>query len=88
MIMPVTTLSGREFNADIGRAKRAASSGPVVITDRGRPTYVLQTYEDWRKQTGSAPGCSLLDALADPKSEDIEFEPPRLSAHFHPAELA
>ena len=85
--MPVTTLSGREFNADIGRAKRAAASGPVVITDRGHPAYVLQTYEDWRQQTGGVPGLSVLEALADPESEHVDFEPPRMSGQFLPADL-
>lgn len=39
--MPVTTLSSREVNQDLGRAKRASQSGPVIITDRGRPAHVL-----------------------------------------------
>ena len=39
--MSITTLSSRELNQDIGRAKRAARNGPVIITDRGRPVHVL-----------------------------------------------
>ena len=77
--MTITTLSGREFNQDIAKAKRAAEKGPVIITDRGNPAFVLQRYEDWRLQAGSRPGISLLDALADPASAEIEFEPPRIS---------
>lgn len=77
--MAITTLSGREFNQDIARAKRAAAAGPVIITDRGVPAYVLQRYEDWRQETGAAPALSLLEAVADPASADIVFEPPRLS---------
>ncbi|MDR3516556.1 MAG: type II toxin-antitoxin system prevent-host-death family antitoxin [Azospirillaceae bacterium] len=76
--MAITTLSGREFNQDIARAKRAAETGPVIITDRGSPAYVLQRYDDWRHQTGARPGVSLLEALADPASVGIEFEPPRV----------
>ncbi|HWK43641.1 MAG TPA: type II toxin-antitoxin system Phd/YefM family antitoxin, partial [Stellaceae bacterium] len=78
--MTITTLSGREFNQDIARAKRAAAEGPVVITDRGVPAFVLQRYDDWRRQAGAGPGVSLLAAIADPASADIDFEPPRLSA--------
>lgn len=77
--MGITTLSGREFNQDIARAKRAAESGPVIITDRGSPAFVLQRYEDWRQQTGARPGVSLLEALADPASEDVAFEPPKVT---------
>jgi hypothetical protein len=77
--MPTTTtLSGREFNQDVARAKRAAETGPVIITDRGHPAFVLQRYEDWRRITGAAPSVSLLDALADSGSESIDFEPARL----------
>ena len=77
--MGITTLSGREFNQDIARAKRAAESGPVIITDRGSPAFVLQRYDDWRQQTGARPGVSLLEALADPASADVEFEPPKVT---------
>ena len=87
--MAITTLSGREFNQDIARAKRAAEKGPVVITDRGEPAFVLQRYEDWRQQAGAGPGLSLLDALADPASADIDFEPPRAEGPFsRPTDLS
>lgn len=87
--MTITTLSGREFNQDIARAKRAAEKGPVIITDRGEPAYVLQRYIDWRHQTGAAPSVSLLDAIADPDSETIEFDPPRIEGPLaRPLDLA
>ena len=35
--MAIKTVSSREFNQDTSGAKRAASSGPVFITDRGKP---------------------------------------------------
>lgn len=80
-----TTLSSREFNQDTGKAKKAARQGPVVITDRGRPSHVLLTIEEYRKITGS--GKSLAEALADPRPEaDFEFDPPRLrNFSFKPA---
>ncbi|PCJ47276.1 MAG: prevent-host-death protein, partial [Gammaproteobacteria bacterium] len=37
----MSTLSSREFNQDTGRAKKEALDGPVYITDRGRPAFVL-----------------------------------------------
>lgn len=76
--MGTTRLTSREFNQDVARAKRAAETGPVIITDRGRPAFVLQRYDDWRRQ-GGEPAMSLLDALADPAGADIDFEPPRLT---------
>ncbi|MBI1869082.1 MAG: type II toxin-antitoxin system Phd/YefM family antitoxin [Methylocystis sp.] len=85
--MGVTTLSSREVNQDIGRAKRASKKGPVVITDRGRPAHVLLTYEDFRRLTDGEPGIRAL--LDQPGLEEIEFDPPRLGQGlFLPADLA
>jgi len=74
--MTVTTLSSREFNQDTSRAKKAAQDGPVFITDRGRPAHVLLTIEAYQKLTGEQ--ASIVDLLAMPGVEDIEFDPPRL----------
>lgn len=85
--MAITTLSSREFNQDTSRAKQAAYKGPVFITDRGKPAHVLLTIEDYQKLTGGQ--ASIVDLLAMPGVEDIEFEPPRLSGGSpRPADLA
>ena len=82
-----TTLSSREFNQDTGRAKKLAGNGPVFITDRGRPAHVLLTIEDYRKLAGGER--SIIDMLAMPGQEDIEFEPERLDGPLHrPADLS
>ena len=74
--MPITTVSSREFNQDTSRAKQAARTGPVFITDRGRPAHVLITFEEYQKLTGKAFGSQTLgDLLATPGVEDVEFEP-------------
>ena len=70
------TITSREFNQDVAGAKRAANDGPVIITDRGRPAYVLMRHETYRRLSRRGPGIRAL--LAHPESEDIEFEPPRL----------
>jgi hypothetical protein len=75
--MPITTLSSREFNHDAGRAKKAALSGPVFITDRGRPRHVLLSIEDYLQLTSCQ--SSIIDLLAMPEDVDIDFEPARLS---------
>lgn len=85
--MAITTLSSREFNQDTSRAKQAAYRGPVFITDRGKPAHVLLTIEDYQKLTGRH--ASIVDLLAMPGVEDIEFEPPRLSGGSpRPADLS
>jgi prevent-host-death family protein len=81
--MPITKLSGREFNQDTSRAKRAAKRGPVFITDRGRPSHVLLTVEEYERITGGQK--SVADLLAMPAAAEIEFEPPRLRGRLHGA---
>ena len=70
------TLTSREFNQDVARAKRAAKEGPVLITDRGRPAYVLMRHETYQRLIGG--GRTILELLADPDSEEVSFDPPRL----------
>jgi prevent-host-death family protein len=72
----ITTLSSREFNQDTSKAKKAARKGPVFITDRGRPAHVLLSIEEYRKITGKRQ--NILDMLAMPEADQIEFDPPRL----------
>lgn len=74
--MTITTLSSRELNQDIGRAKRAAAQGPVFITDRGKPAHVLLSIKEYQRLTGGRR--SLLEALSMPGMEDIEFDPPKI----------
>ena len=75
--MNVTTVTSRELNQDVGRAKRAAKSGPVFITDRGKPAHVLLSIEDYRRLAGT--GRSLLEALSMPGLADIDLGPARLN---------
>lgn len=85
--MNITTLSSREFNQDSSKAKKAAQKGPVFITDRGKPAHVLLTIEDYRKLTGKT--LNIIDLLAMPGLENIEFEPPKLGDNvFQPADLS
>jgi len=71
------TMSSREFNQDLAKAKRAAKQGPVTITDRGKPAFVLMKHQDYLRLSGRH--MSLADALRDDRREaDFEFEFPRL----------
>lgn len=75
--MSVTTISSRELNQDIGRAKKAAKHGPVFITDRGKLSHVLLSAEDYQRLTGKRR--NLVDALSMPNLSEIDFEPARLT---------
>jgi hypothetical protein len=83
--MTTTTLTSREFNQDTGRAKKAARSGPVFITDRGRPAHVLLAMEDYQRLTGGQ--ITLGQALAQRDVPDFSFQPPRLGRLYKPADL-
>jgi PHD/YefM family antitoxin component YafN of YafNO toxin-antitoxin module len=84
--MTITTLSSRELNQDVTRAKKATSKGPVFITDRGKPAHVLLRFEDYQKLTQQRR--NIADALAMPGVADLEFEPPRLGLGVKPADLS
>ena len=79
--MAITKLSSRDFNQDTSRAKRAAKRGPVFITDRGRPSHVLLTVQEYERITGGQK--SVADLLAMPRAAEVEFEPPRLQGRLH-----
>jgi len=81
----VITVSSRQFNQDISSAKRAAQDGPVIVTDRGVPAYVLLTHDAYQRLTGAGPSIRAL--LEQPGIEDVEFEPLRLESLFRPEEL-
>lgn len=83
--MPATTMTSREFNQDSGKAKKAAKRGPVIITDRGKPSHVLLSIDQYRKLTGKA--MSIAEALAQDSDDDIEFEPPRVRIGLKPAKF-
>lgn len=80
------TFSSREFNQDTSRAKKAAKRGPVIITDRGRPSHVLLTIEEYQRLTG--PAASIVDLLAMAGAEDLELDVPRARNLYQAADLS
>ena len=75
--MTVSRITARVFNQDASGAKRAANDGPVIITERGKPSHVLMTFADYNRLKGSE--MSVLEALADPGA-DFDWEPPRIES--------
>jgi prevent-host-death family protein len=85
--MPITTLSSREFNQDTSRAKKAATEGPVFITDRGTPAHVLLSIEEYQRLTGGQG--NLIDQLGLPAGvEDVELEIPPMPDHARAADFS
>jgi len=87
--MTITTISSRELNKAVARAKKAAKYGPVFITDRGKPAHVLLTIEDYRRLTKQHRNISDSLAISGAEDiEDIEFEPLRMTIEIKPADFA
>ncbi len=63
-------ITSREFNRDVSQAKRMARTEPVLITDRGQPTHVLMSIEEFRRFTGESE--SILEALAMPEAVELD----------------
>lgn len=85
--MAITTLSSREFNQNTSRAKKAATKGPVFITDRGKPAHVLLSIAEYRRLTEDQG--SLIDRLGLPPGiEDVDLEIPAMRDLAYPADLA
>ena len=74
--MGSTTLSAREFINDVRGARKAAKHGPVFITDRGHPTHVLLSIEQYTKLTKEQP--TIVELLQMPDGNAARFNPPRL----------
>ncbi|WP_438752594.1 type II toxin-antitoxin system Phd/YefM family antitoxin [Pararhizobium sp. O133] len=90
----MTTMSSREFNQETGRAKKAAEIEPVFITDRGEPSHVLLSIEEYRKLTsshlsdteiaGQPVRKTIIELLAMPGLEQVDddFEFPELKGDW------
>lgn len=66
------TISARDFNRDVSAAKREATRGPVVITDRGEPAFVLLSIEEYRRLGEDS--VDLVERLSMDDDLDIDFE--------------
>jgi len=79
--MSITTLSSREFNQNVTRAKKAACHGPVFITERGKPSHVLLNLDAYRKLTHQRR--SIVEILG--MDEEVEFDVPKWNISISPA---
>lgn len=82
----MSTLTSRELNHDVSRAKKAAQNGPVIITDRGKPSHVLMTYDDFNRLSGKRR--SLVETLSMPGLSEIDFSPERAAIVLRAMDLS
>lgn len=86
----MTVMTSREFNQKTSLAQKHAQTAPVIITNRGKPMFVLMKYDDYQQ---SKPFRSALEALTPPPEiaealAEIEFElQPRSRAQRRPVDF-
>ena len=84
MHLPARTMGSREFNQSTGTAKVAALTGPVFVTDRGRPSHVLLSYDHYRQLTNGTR--TLADVMGStPEAGDAELDVPERRSVAEPA---
>ncbi len=83
--MTITRYTSRQFDQNTSQAKKAALTGPVFITDRGRPAHVLLTYDEYKKLAGAR--SRIADLLVLPGSRRVELEIPSLRELAQAADL-
>jgi prevent-host-death family protein len=66
-------MTSREFNQDVSQAKRAARLAPVWITDRGRPTHVLLSVDEFQRLSGAR--ATIVDLLAMHDDDTLPLDP-------------
>jgi hypothetical protein len=86
VIMSTRIFSSRDFTRDVAAAKAAALIGPVLITDRGQPAFVMLNIDEYQRLQGKAPSLfALMQQL--PELPDDVFEVPRMEVGFRDVEL-
>lgn len=79
----MATVTAAEFNRSPSRVKNAASSEPVIITEHNKPSFVLLSYDEYRRLTATPE--NLADWLE--MDEDIDFEIEAVGIGIEPVEL-
>ncbi len=79
----MATVTAAEFNQRPSQVKRAAEDEPVVITEHGRPSFVLLTYAEYQRLLRTP--SDLAEWLQ--MDEEIEFEIDPIGLDIRPANV-
>ncbi|XXQ68259.1 type II toxin-antitoxin system Phd/YefM family antitoxin [Neisseriaceae bacterium B1] len=85
------TITCQEFNRRTSHVQKMAEREPVLITQHGKPAFVLQSYQNYEKnqKAGKSFLQVLLDANLPPELGDIELEiSPRSTGQRPPVDLS
>lgn len=74
----MTILSSRDFNHNVSKAKSLSCNEPVFITDRGIPSHVLLSYQQYelllKKTQSNAERLGMSVKDLSQVDDDVEFE--------------
>ena len=70
----MATVTGKQFNQQPSKVKRAAETEPVVITEHDRPSFVLMTYAEYQRLSAAPADLAAWLRMDDPNQPDIDFE--------------
>ncbi len=68
----MSSITSRDFNQDVSAAKRLAATEPVIITDRGKPSHVLLSIQDYHRLV--ADRRNIVDWLSADDDLDLVLE--------------
>lgn len=84
--MSTRIFSSRDFIRNVAAAKVAALTGPVLITDRGRPAFVMLNIGEYHRLQREAP--SLFAQMQQlPELPDDVAKIPRVEIEYRDVEL-
>jgi prevent-host-death family protein len=78
------TFSSREFNQNVSIIKKESANGPVFITDRGKPSYVLMSIEEYNRLLGEQQ--NIVSLLSMSEAAEIDFDIPKKSMDLYKPE--
>jgi prevent-host-death family protein len=78
------TFSSREFNQNVSIIKKESANGPVFITDRGKPSHVLMSIEEYNRLLGEQQ--NIVSLLSMSEVAEIDFDIPKKSIGLYKPE--
>lgn len=84
--MNTRIFSSRDFTRDVAAAKAAARTGPVLITDRGQPAFVMLNIDEYQRLQGRSPTLYALMQQLPALPDDVP-DIPRMDVEFREVEL-
>ena len=67
-------MCSRDFSQRVSEAMEAARVAPVIITDQGKPAYVLMSYAEYENTQSVMRQRSGLQALMPNDAADVELD--------------